>query len=59
MIPIKGIEVLNGWPPFRANIQSLKELSASRNPGLETICNGILFGKPFVHPAENFAEEDM
>jgi capsular polysaccharide biosynthesis protein len=59
MIPIKGIEVLNGWPPFRANIQTLKELSASRNPGLETICKGILLGKSFVHPAENFANEDI
>ena len=52
MIPINGIEVLQGWPPFRANIQRLKDLSAARNPGLETICNGILYGTPFVHPAE-------
>ncbi|MFZ0708437.1 MAG: hypothetical protein WAM53_00200 [Terrimicrobiaceae bacterium] len=59
MIPIKGIEVLEGWPPFRANIQTLEDLSASRNPGLETICNGILHGTPFVHPAENFDEEDL
>jgi hypothetical protein len=59
MIPVKGIEVLDGWPPFRANIQSLKDLSASRNPGLETICNGILSGTPFIHPAEKFRGEEV
>jgi hypothetical protein len=59
MIPVKGIEVLDGWPPFRANIQSLKDLSASRNPGLETICKGILSGTPFIHPAEKFRGEEV
>ncbi len=52
MIPVEPIEPAKGWPPFRPNVNSLRELAPAVNPGLDTICNGILRGTDFIYPAE-------
>ena len=41
---------------FSVNIKARDELAPGRWPGLDTICNGILTGAPFVYPAETLAD---
>ena len=41
---------------FRVEIADSSELAIGRWPGLDTICEGILTGAPFVYPAELLAD---
>src|SRR5690606_13007349 len=52
MIPLPFMEPTGGWPPYRPNLQSLGALQPGATPGLDTICEGILSGRPFVFAAE-------
>ncbi len=55
MIPLPFIRV---WKTghFVADIKSKDELRPGQWPGLDTICEGILAGKPFIYPAETLVE---
>jgi hypothetical protein len=52
MIPVECVKPIDGWPPFRLAFESLDDLLPGKNPGLDTICDGIMKGSPFVYPAE-------
>ena len=41
---------------FQVRIKAKDELAPGRWPGLDTICDGILTGAPFVYPAETLAD---
>jgi hypothetical protein len=55
MIPLPFIRV---WKTghFVADIKDKNELKPGAWPGLDTICEGILTGKPFIYPAEHLAD---
>lgn len=53
MIPIDAIVQADGWPPFAVSINGLSDLESGKSPGLDVICEGILFNKPFVYHAED------
>lgn len=55
MIPLPFIRV---WKTghFVADIRDKSELKPGIWPGLDTICEGILTGKPFIYPAETLAD---
>lgn len=52
MIPISCIEPAKGWPPYKLHLKSLDELLTDRDPGLETICDGILKDTDFIYKDE-------
>ncbi|MCC7418321.1 MAG: capsule biosynthesis protein [Acidobacteria bacterium] len=54
MIPLGVVKPVEGraWSPYAVNVASLAELEPGRDPGLDTICEGILHGREFVYPAE-------
>lgn len=52
MIPLEFLEAVRGDPPFRPRFRGLDALRPGSCPGLDLICDGILSGKEFVHPAE-------
>ena len=47
MIPLPFIEPKAGFPVYRLKLDRLQQLLPG-DPGLDTICNGILGGRPFV-----------
>jgi hypothetical protein len=48
MIPLPFIEPRAGFPIYRLKLDALGELLPGRSRGLDTICDGILGGAPFV-----------
>jgi len=48
MIPLAFIAPKAGYPIYRLKLDSLEELLPGASPGLDTICDGILRGTPFV-----------
>ncbi|SME98379.1 Capsule polysaccharide biosynthesis protein [Tistlia consotensis] len=52
MIPLPFMEPTGGWPPYRPELSGLAALRPGATPGLDTVCDGILEGRPFVFPAE-------
>jgi len=52
MIPVKCVEPVPGWPPYRIALTGLDDMLPARDPGLDTICDGILHATDFVYPAE-------
>lgn len=46
-----------GWWPYTLQISNIDELMPGRDQGLDTICDGILHGTPFVYPAEHIAPQ--
>ncbi|OQY97259.1 MAG: hypothetical protein B6D41_03895 [Chloroflexi bacterium UTCFX4] len=56
MIPIPFAEPLYGYPPYKIETRSLRELMPGQAPGLDLICDGILNGTAFVYPAERAIE---
>ena len=52
MIPLDCVKERKGWPPFEVAIGDLADLSPGKSRGLDVICEGILFGRPFIYPAE-------
>ena len=51
MIPLPFISPKAGYPIYRLKLGSLGELLPGESQGLDTICEGILRGCPFVLPA--------
>lgn len=56
MIPVECMEPIEGWPPYRPMVNTLDEIRPGLQPGLDTICTGILDGTDFVYPAEMYDE---
>lgn len=52
MIPISCIEPAKGWPPYELRLKSLERLKPGCDPGLDTICDGILEGSDFIYKDE-------
>jgi hypothetical protein len=52
MIPLPFIEPKAGFPIYRLKLDSLEKLLPGQSAGLDTICDGILGGAPFVLPAK-------
>jgi hypothetical protein len=48
MIPLKSLKPLRRLAPYAVNASSIDELRPGYDPGLDTICDGILAGSPFV-----------
>lgn len=48
MIPLELMEPTGGNPPYRMRIDTLEALAPGASPGLDLICDGILFGKEFI-----------
>jgi hypothetical protein len=51
MIPLPFINPKAGYPIYRLKLGSLKDLLPGQSQGLDTICDGILRGCPFVLPS--------
>lgn len=54
MIPIACMKPESGWPPYRLNIKSMNSLKKGFDPGLDTICTGILEKKDFIYKADEY-----
>jgi hypothetical protein len=53
-IPLEFLHIQKAaWPPFRLELENLQPLHPGSSAGLDTICNGILKGTPFIYPAEH------
>jgi hypothetical protein len=52
MIPVKCLEPSNRWPPYKLDIKYLEDLMPGNDEGLDLICNGIIYGSPFIYNAE-------
>jgi hypothetical protein len=48
MIPLPFIEPKAGYPIYRLKLDRVEQLLPGHTPGLDTICDGILAGTPFV-----------
>jgi hypothetical protein len=48
MIPLPFIDPKAGFPIYRLRVERLEELLPGASSGLDTICEGILTGQPFV-----------
>lgn len=59
MIPLSMTEPTTGWPPLRVNVSSLADLLPGKDPGLDTVCSGILEGTPFVFEAERLTPQTV
>jgi hypothetical protein len=59
MIPIGVMAPAEGWPPYRPDVDSVNQLAAGADQGLDVICDGILNGTPFIFPAEQLAQGDL
>lgn len=52
MIPLASIVQAENWPPYKIDVSTLDQLLPGCDPGLDTVCSGILNGEPFTYPAE-------
>jgi hypothetical protein len=52
MIPVRAMKERKGWPPFAVGVANMGELGPGADVGLDVICAGILWGDPFIYPAE-------
>jgi hypothetical protein len=53
MIPLNFLKVpSSGIKPFDLQIKNVDELGPNHHKGLDIICDGILYNKQFVYPAE-------
>jgi hypothetical protein len=48
MIPLPFIEPKAGYPIYRLKLERLQQLLPGATPGLDTLCDGVLSGAPFV-----------
>ncbi len=55
MIPLPFIHVLESGH-FKVELESKDQLGPGGFPGLDTICQGILEGTPFIYPAETLED---
>jgi len=58
MIPLTSMVPADNWPPYKIDVSTLDQLLPGVDPGLDVICEGILNGTPFVHPAETLGITD-
>ena len=49
MIPVKALEKINAFGPYKINIKYISELEDGYDKGLDTICNAILDKKEFIY----------
>jgi hypothetical protein len=49
MLPIEVLRPVSGYPPFKIELPSLKDLYPGKHSGLDQICNGILTGAEFSY----------
>ena len=60
MIPLTVIKPVSGdakkWSPYEVHVSGLHDLEPGRDPGLDTMCDGILRGTDFVFRAEQSKE---
>lgn len=61
MVPLPFLRhVAENWPPFTLETaQGLQEFTPGRHPGLDTLCDGILKGTPFIYRAEEYGLHDQ
>src|SRR6185503_2966741 len=52
MVPLGVMAPAQGWPPYRPDVNSLAQLAAGADRGLDVVCEGILKGSAFTFPAE-------
>ncbi len=52
MIPVSFMTERKGWPSIEPILNSVNELEAGKDLGLDIICDGIGTGSPFIYPAE-------
>ncbi len=57
MIPLEFMAPTGSNPPFRIELESIRELLPGASKGLDVVCQGILDGGEFIYPAELFGEE--
>ena len=57
MIPLEMMAPTGAWPPFRLQLEGMDSLARGRALGLDTICEGILHGTPFIYPFEAVARQ--
>ena len=56
MIPLTVINPVSGdptrWSPYEVQVSGLRDLAPGRDPGLDTMCDGILRGTDFIYRTE-------
>jgi hypothetical protein len=52
MIPLPFIDPKAGYPIYRLKLDRLQELLPGASSGLDTICDGILRRRPFLHASD-------
>jgi hypothetical protein len=59
MVPLPFLEPApQSWPPFEVVLPNLDALLPGNYKGLDTICDGILTGSPFIYHAEEHGLHD-
>lgn len=54
MIPLPFIAA-DGTAKFTLDLKAARDLAPGRWPGLDVICDGIVYGEPFIYPAETMS----
>ena len=57
MIPLAFIDPKAGYPIYRLKVNRLQQLLPGASSGLDTICDGILRRRPFLHASESALAE--
>ncbi len=54
MVPLKSVKPVVGrsWSPYAVDVARLSDLEPGVDPGLDTICDGILHRREFIYTAE-------
>ncbi|MBP3128262.1 capsule biosynthesis protein [Thalassospira sp. ER-Se-21-Dark] len=59
MIPLPFLKPTpQAWPPFELSLGDISELKEQKHKGLDVICDGILYGSPFIYQAEHLGLHD-
>ncbi|MCB1194889.1 capsule biosynthesis protein [bacterium] len=58
MIPLEFMKPIKGWPLFKLDLKSIRQLEQGNSLGLDIICNGILDGKEFIYPYETTIDKN-
>uniref|UniRef100_UPI004049B081 capsular polysaccharide export protein, LipB/KpsS family n=1 Tax=Flavobacterium sp. TaxID=239 RepID=UPI004049B081 len=54
MVPLPFVKAISkGCKPYDFQIQNMHELEPGHHKGLDLICNGIIYGEPFIFESEN------
>lgn len=53
MVPLKVVKpIVGGWSPYGLDLKGLADVEPGADRGLDVMCDGILYGREFVYPAE-------